>query len=424
MNTDTLKQAVALAREDAEFCLKSTDWTGTLVVVCDGDAATVELAAGVPAPPVPTEGPFAADPDHAVWSADSTTWDRLLAVVPEPPFTDPFGALAGGFTFEGGPFTALRHGALRRFCELLRHAEHGTDPKPQGVRSASRHGDHDASVGRYVHLDIDGVDHRVYYEEAGSGIPLLCQHTAGSDGRQWRHVLEDARITSRYRVVVYDLPFHGKSLPPEGTAWWAKPYRLTADVAKKVPTLLADVLGLARPVFIGSSIGGMLALQLARYHPDVYRAVIAVEGALKVDMGAATPPALATALGSADPAVHAELMNMLMAPQAPEAYRQETRFEYAQGAPGVFTGDLYFFAVEHDLRAETANFDTDRCKVFMLTGEYDYGTVRLSRAAAEQIPGTEFEVMKGLGHFPMAEDPDRFASYLIPVLDRIADAAV
>lgn len=48
----------------------------------------------------------------------------------------------------------------------------------------------------------------------------------------------------------------------------------------RVPNTLAEVLGLDRPVFIGSSIGGNIALDLARYYPDRYRAVIAVEAAL------------------------------------------------------------------------------------------------------------------------------------------------
>ena len=34
-------------------------------------------------------------------------------------------------------------------------------------------------VGRYVHVEIDGVMHRIYFEENGSGIPLVCLHTAG-----------------------------------------------------------------------------------------------------------------------------------------------------------------------------------------------------------------------------------------------------
>jgi len=41
-------------------------------------------------------------------------------------------------------------------------------------------------TGRYAHLELGGKPHRIYFEEAGQGIPLLCLHTAGSDGRQYR----------------------------------------------------------------------------------------------------------------------------------------------------------------------------------------------------------------------------------------------
>ena len=52
-------------------------------------------------------------------------------------------------------------------------------------------------VGRYLRLDLDGRAHRLYVEEAGQGIPLVCLHTAGADNRQWRHLLNDAEITRR-----------------------------------------------------------------------------------------------------------------------------------------------------------------------------------------------------------------------------------
>lgn len=51
----------------------------------------------------------------------------------------------------------------------------------------------EAIVGRYLALDFDGRRYRVYFEEAGEGIPLLCLHTAGADGRQYRGVLADHR---------------------------------------------------------------------------------------------------------------------------------------------------------------------------------------------------------------------------------------
>src|SRR6202000_2419516 len=60
-----------------------------------------------------------------------------------------------------------------------------------GIRSSSMNGRIEPIVGRYVHVDIAGVMHRIYFEENGSGIPLVCLHTAGSDNRQWRHLLCD-----------------------------------------------------------------------------------------------------------------------------------------------------------------------------------------------------------------------------------------
>ena len=40
-------------------------------------------------------------------------------------------------------------------------------------------------TGKYLHLEVDGLNYRIYIEESGCGIPLLLQHTAGSDGRLW-----------------------------------------------------------------------------------------------------------------------------------------------------------------------------------------------------------------------------------------------
>ena len=45
---------------------------------------------------------------------------------------------------------------------------------------------HDPIVGRYVYVTCQGKTYRTYYEENGEGIPMVCLHTAGSDGRQYR----------------------------------------------------------------------------------------------------------------------------------------------------------------------------------------------------------------------------------------------
>src|SRR4030095_8058333 len=80
---------------------------------------------------------------------------------------------------------------------------------------------------RYFTLDIAGESHRIYFEEAGEGIPVLCLHTAGADSRQYRHLMSDEAITSHFRVIAFDLPYHGRSNPPD--RWWLEKYRLTTQ---------------------------------------------------------------------------------------------------------------------------------------------------------------------------------------------------
>ena len=104
----------------------------------------------------------------------------------------------------------------------------------------------DPITGRYLRLDIDGVPHRVYVEEAGEGIPLLCLHTAGSDTRQFRGVMNDARVRERFRVIAFDMPWHGKSSPPAG--WQNDEYRLTTRAYVAQVLAVCEALELDRPV--------------------------------------------------------------------------------------------------------------------------------------------------------------------------------
>jgi hypothetical protein len=50
----------------------------------------------------------------------------------------------------------------------------------------------------------------------------------------------------------------------------------------------------------------------------------------------------------------------------------------------VFSGDVYFHSVDHDLSKEADRIDTSRCAVFLLTGEYDGPTLPLTLEAAER----------------------------------------
>ncbi|MFI0142212.1 alpha/beta fold hydrolase, partial [Streptomyces luteogriseus] len=201
-------------------------------------------------------------------------------------------------------------------------------------------------TGHYVDVDVDGLLYKVFYLENGTGQPLVCQHTAGAHNHQWRGLLEDEEITANYRVIAYDLPRHGKSDPPENTEWWTEEYKLSADHYANFIVALVDALELENPIFMGSSFGGNIALQLALRNPDRFAGVIPVEGAdyspgfyLDWWQHPHANAAQVCASGTWD----------LMAPQSPEADRWKTWFYYTQGSE-AFKGDLHFYSVDHDLR--------------------------------------------------------------------------
>jgi len=272
-------------------------------------------------------------------------------------------------------------------------------------------------VGRYLHIDLNGQPHRLYVEQAGEGIPLLCLHTAGADTRQYRAVMNDPEILRSFQVTAFDLPWHGKSSPPAG--WHElEEYRLTAQAYVDTIVAVADALGLHRPVAMGCSIGGRIVLHLALEHPEKFRAVVGLQAGAHVDPYYDTQWLHRPDVHGGE--VCAGVVSGLIGPAASDADRWETLWHYMQSGPGVFKGDLHFYKVDGDIRGRLAEIDARRCAVYLLTGEYDYScTPEDTLEAAARIPGARATIMKGLGHFPMSESPADFLTHLRPVLSEI-----
>lgn len=279
-------------------------------------------------------------------------------------------------------------------------------------------------TGRYLNLVHEGHAHRIYFEEAGAGIALICLHTAGADGRQYRGLLNDAAVTANFRVIVFDLPRHGKSSLAPG--YGGDAYRLTTQSYVAIVMAVVEALQLAEPVVMGCSIGGRAVLHLAIAHGDRFRAAIGLQSALSAhtdwDMSGNSP------LGIYRPdtnggEVSAASVAGIMARNTDPQEKWETLWYYMQGGPGVFMGDLYYYFEDGDLRNRIAGgIDTEQCPLYLLTGEYDLSaTPEMSAELAREVGATHFEVMRGLGHFPMSENYQAFREYLLPVLDSIRD---
>ena len=271
-------------------------------------------------------------------------------------------------------------------------------------------------IGRYLNINVGNENYRIYVEEAGEGIPLLCLHTAGSDGRQFRHILNDKKITKNYRVIAFDLPWHGKSNPPDG--YELKDYKLTTNLYKKIIMSFCDKYELDEPVIMGCSMGGRVVLHLALEHSNYFRAVIALEGSDKLE-----PYYDLDWLYRSDihgGLIQAAFVSSQIAPQSPDPFRHETLWHYMQGGPGVFKGDLYFYWHDGDFDDRSNLIDTTKCPVYLLSGEYDCScTPERTLETASRIDGAKATIIPGIGHFPMSENPELFKSYIHPILDKI-----
>jgi pimeloyl-ACP methyl ester carboxylesterase len=273
-------------------------------------------------------------------------------------------------------------------------------------------------TGRYVRVPYEGEDYRVFYEEAGQGVPLVCLHTAGTDTREWRHQLCDADINSDFRVIALDLPRHGKSIPPPG--WWKEEYKLTAQFYSEFLMSFCKELELDNPVIMGSSMGGNICLHLARNFSADLRALIAIEAC---DY---SPGWWLDWLWN--PHVHggevcATSIYGLMAPQSPEEYRRETWWYYSQSGPGIFKGDLHFYSIDHDFREMAEQLSGD-IPIYFMTGVYDFAcTPEMTEKTAKKVKNSECIIMEEIGHFPMCENPVTFKKYLMPVLAKILQAS-
>ncbi|GAA4932907.1 pimeloyl-ACP methyl ester carboxylesterase [Actinomycetospora succinea] len=294
--------------------------------------------------------------------------------------------------------------AIDRFLAALRGTT--TPKRPDPPKPPPGFG---PTVGRYLHLD-DG--RRIFVETAGEGPPLLCLHTAGADSRQFRGLLEDPRVTDHHQVIAFDMPWHGRSDPPDD--WQHRRY--TLDTATYASTVLAvaDALALDRPVLLGCSMGGAIALYLAAEHGERFRGVCALEG------GLGSPGRFVEWTHRADVDHSAFLTSWvggLIAPGSPEGPRARTLWGYASNGPGVYQGDTAFYSI--DFPPIAAQLGRATCPLHVFSGEYDYSaTTEMSRRAAEQLGG-ELVVMTGRGHFPMSEDPEGLLEYLLPVLEKL-----
>ncbi len=142
---------------------------------------------------------------------------------------------------------------------------------------------------------IDG--HRFYYEEQGSGTPLLLIHGAGGHTGLFKGVV--SRLATSHRVITYDRRGHSQSPAPLPSS---KDYlRRSADDAA---ALLREI-GAPRAIVVGWGWGGVVSLALAVHHPGAVSRVVLIDAPLHSKKhGVRTTAAFGSALGLGKVGMH------------------------------------------------------------------------------------------------------------------------
>src|SRR3712207_6033996 len=106
-------------------------------------------------------------------------------------------------------------------------------------------------------------DADLYYEETGTGEPIVLVHGSWSDAATWALLVPE--LATRFRVIAYDRRGHSRSTAGPGPGSRRED---EDDLAA-----LIEALGVAPVHVVGNSYGSSIALGLAARRPELLRSV-------------------------------------------------------------------------------------------------------------------------------------------------------
>lgn len=236
--------------------------------------------------------------------------------------------------------------------------------------------DHSQTGIESLGLELNG--HRAFYLGAGLGPPVLLLHGGASDSRDWAGTM--ASLRHRFSLYAPDMPGFGRSERKESGYYFSDFTDFLLAFTEK--------LGLRNTALVGHSLGGRIALELARDHPERFNRLVLVDSA-----GFGKVSALGSALLSFFHAARKLLRTPQPSPRLLVREGEASVWTHA-GALGDIKVPTLIIWKRHDL----------------------YFPLRMARQAAEAIPGASLAVLPGYGHAPHLQRNGAFSSLLLNFL--------
>jgi len=275
---------------------------------------------------------------------------------------------------------------------------------------------------RLRHLTIHG--HEVGYRMAGSGPAIVLVHGLTGSSTTWREVMP--RLAEDHTVIAPDLLGHGESAKPRGD------YSLGAFASGLRDVMVA--LGIERATFVGHSLGGGVAMQLAYQFPErCERLVLVASGGL----GREVSPALrAVSLPGSElvlplifsPYVRSALelagatlnrrTGFHMGVRAAEVWRSYAGLTEVAGRMAfIHTVRSVIDPFGQRVSARDRLYLAQEIPTLIVWGNRDHIIpVEHAHISHDLIPGSQLAIVDGAGHFLPFEVPDEFLDVLVPFL--------
>lgn len=281
------------------------------------------------------------------------------------------------------------------------------------------------------HTDVAG--HSLAHRSSGQGTAVLFLHNGGTSSTIWRHQME--ALSDRHRVVAVDLPGFGDSPRPTDP--------LDLNQLVELVAAFIETEQLSPAVVVGNCMGTNIAALLARRHPSMVSAVLAIN------------PLTAATFSAGRIGVLHRMEHVAGAPT--RALRSLSR--RVRTPRSAATASLRFQVgdkgaarrVHHDPELVACQLRADQLPALIdvLDDMDTYGTLDrsgtaiaapvwivwgdqnrvLSRHRGGHLPGrlgaARVEVLTGCGHLPMLEDPDTVTGLITDLIGSTSgDAAL
>jgi pimeloyl-ACP methyl ester carboxylesterase len=262
---------------------------------------------------------------------------------------------------------------------------------------------------------------RLHYVQQGSGPDLILIHGAAVTLGDMQPLIDV--LARDHRVTAFDRPGHGHSDPAPREA---SPARQAEKIRAAV-----QALGLRRPVVVGHSLGGTVALAYGALYPAETAGVVALAplaypgwGLGHVSPALHAMPLLGPVLSHSlfaltDPLLMRLAPRVMFAPQAPtRSFRERMPTALASSPASMRADGADMIAASRALTVRSERYEDYPVPVQIVVGDRDVvlKPARQALRLAHDLPGAGLTVLPGIGHMLHHFQPEAVGTAVAAIL--------